>query len=339
MTNTDQHCTDIETDIQRAHIDHVCKDMGRVVDDAVTIARSHILRRAHPTGKDSLDAYYQSGQVTLEMCCQLACEIVPIVTSSYYSSQQSHYSRQAVDKEDIEQFLYSTVLNRYLNNIRINPTLYLVSSFRKSFYTACQRECMGHYRMFIRNHGRGTLRTRLVHIDADNGNGAAIQLVSENADSEPTVMNAVVQTILKKNNAPQTVCVWNCPVIASSVIEIGRHAKIVRTIGECGDFLIGNMSPAIKKVAEATGVRVALLPASLVENTSAILQHVVDGMSKSAIRKDTNLQQADFNEAWECVESLAKTPKAVVRAKHIVSDTAGFDTYTAFDAEHSLADV
>ena len=330
---------DVEQDIQNAHINHVLRDMHRVMGDAITIARSHVMRRQCPTGKDSLDAYYQAGQVTLDMCCQLACEIVPIVASSYYSSQQSHYSRQALDKEDIEQFLYEKVLNRYLANIRATPCFYLVSSFRKSFYTSCVRECMGHYRMFIRNHGRGTLRTRLVHIDADNGNGAAIQLVADPDGSEPTVLNAVVGTLLKKHSAPRMVCVWNCPRIASSVIETGHHARVVRTIGECGDFLIGNMSPAIKKVAEATGVQVVLLPDVLVERTATILQRVIDGMSKSSIRKALDLPQTDFNEAWECAESMARTHKANTKAKHIVSDTAGFDTYSSFDAEHSLADA
>ena len=330
---------DVEADIQNAHVNHVLKDMRRVMGDAILIARSQIMRRQCPTGKNSLDAYYQGGQVTIGIATQLACEIVPIVASAYYSSQQSHYSRQAVDKEDIEQFLYEKVLNRYLGNIQATPCFYLVSSFRKSFYTACVRECMGHYRMFIRNHGRGTLRTRLVHIDADNGNGAAIQLVADTGESEPTVLNAVVRTLLKKHNAPRVVCVWNCPATASSVIEVGHHAKIVRTIGECGDFLIGTMSSAIKKVAEATGVRVVLLPSGIVERTASIISHAVSGLNKSAIRKALNLPQSEFNDAWECAESLARTSKSGVKAKHIVSDTAGFDTYSSFDAEHSLADA
>jgi hypothetical protein len=329
---------DVPSDIVHAHINHVARDLRRVTGDAVLIARSKVSRIANPTGKDSLDSFYQGGQVTADLCCQLAREIVPIVASSYYSSQQSHYSRQAVDKEDIEQFLYATVLSRYLANIDKNPTLYLVSSFRKSFYVSCQRECMGHYRMYIRNHGRGTLRTRLVHIDADNGNGSAVQLVSEEGvGSEPTALNIVVKMLLQKHNAPKSVCVWHCPHTASAAIEMGQHVKIVRTIGECGDFVIGEMSSAIRKVLEATGAHVIPLPRNLVENTSTILGLAAGGAGKAAIRKETGLSQADFNAAWECAAALAKTPKETARVRHAVSDSAGLDTYSAFDEERSLA--
>lgn len=120
-------------------------------------------------------------------------EVIRIISSIFYNTNEDNYKTIGYDQKDVEQYLYSTVLiNRFLTTIEHNPGYYKNrASYRSSLYTSCRRTLMAHYKMHFRT------QSRMV------GNAVCLDEVSHDEDEfvrneVPSIYGINMDDLLKK---------------------------------------------------------------------------------------------------------------------------------------------